>query len=79
MEQFTAKESSNVGWARYNSETQVLEIDFRNSKGEKASTYSYAEFPPEAWAAFQAAESKGRHFAFAIRPKYKGVKHAQTA
>ena len=78
MEQFTAEKSSNVGWARYDSETQVLEIDFRNSKGEKGSTYNYAGFPPEAWALFQAAESKGKHFAFTIRPCYKGVKNAQS-
>lgn len=74
MEQFTADKSSNVGWARYDSETQVLEIDFRNAAGEKASTYTYAGFPPEDWAAFQAAESKGKHFAYKIRPAFKGVK-----
>lgn len=74
MPEFEAKESSNVAWARYDAETQTLEIDFKNSKGVKASTYEYKYFPLAAWEAFQAAPSKGTHFAKAIRPAYKGVK-----
>lgn len=73
-EQFEAKESSNVGWARYSADTQVLEIDFRDKHGKKASTYEYKYFPLAAWEVFQAAPSKGTHFAKAIRPAYKGVK-----
>lgn len=34
----------------------------------------YKYFPLPAWEAFQAAPSKGVHFAKEIRPKYKGVK-----
>lgn len=72
MSQFEAKESSNVGWARYDEATHVLEIDFKDKAGNKASTYAYDEFPPAQWQAFMEAPSKGRHFAFAIRPNFRG-------
>lgn len=75
MEQIECKESSNVGWARYDSATQTLEIDFR-SKGVKSSTYRYAGFPPEKWAEFCASESKGRWFAMHIRPNFQGERIA---
>jgi hypothetical protein len=74
MPEFEAKESSNVAWARYDPDSQTLEIDFKNSKGAKASTYEYKYFPVAAWEAFQSAPSKGRYFATSIRPFYKGVK-----
>lgn len=67
-------QSSNISWARYDEATQRLEIDFKNSKGEKVSTYEYADFPPEEWDAFRASESRGKHFAYRIRPRLKGVK-----
>lgn len=76
MEQFEAKESSTVAWARYDSDTQTLEIDFKTGKngtGPK-STYEYKYFPETAWAAFQVAASKGVYFAKYIRPFFKGVK-----
>lgn len=74
MEQFESKESSNVGWARYDAATQILEIDFKNKAGERASTYTYANFPDEEWQAFRAATTKGKHFAYKIRPRFTGVK-----
>lgn len=74
MEQFEAKESSNVGWARYDPATEILEIDFKAKDGTRQSTYTYAGFPASEWEAFQRSESKGRHFAYQIRPRYKGVK-----
>ena len=66
--------SSNVHWARYFPDAEILHIDFKNSKGEKTSTYAYSGFKWEDWRAFCEAESKGRHFAFAIRPMFKGVR-----
>lgn len=74
MQQFEAKESSNVGWARYDAATGTLEIDFRDSKGNRVSTYKYANYPPEEWARFNAAPSKGKFFAYEIRPKFTGAK-----
>ena len=75
-EGFDCQESSNLKWARYDRAAQVLEIDFKNKAGVKVSTYAYDNFPPEAWDSFQKATSRGRHFAYAIRPKYKGRKVA---
>jgi len=74
MSDFEAHESSNIGWARYNATTRVLEVDFKDKTGSKTSTYSYADFPEEMWIEFNASDSKGRFFAYHIRPKYKGVK-----
>ena len=74
MQSFESKGSSNVGWARYDEAKHLLEVDFKNGAGVKTSTYLYADFPPELWERFQAAESKGRFFAYEIRPKFKGVK-----
>lgn len=86
MEQFEAKESSNVGWARYYPERGELEVDFK-ANGVKVSTYVYdgrpdvpnAErpangFPRDVWEQFKVSDSKGRFFAYAIRPKFRGVK-----
>ncbi len=84
IETLDGAKSSNVHWARYNLETEVLEVDFKNSKGEKASTYAYdgtltdgkkeRGFPVEEWRKFQEAASKGEHFAYKIRPRFKGHK-----
>ncbi len=73
MKQFGSK-SSNIHWARYDEEKHELEIDFKDSKGKKTSTYRYAGFKPEDWDKFQASDSHGKHFAFHIRPKFAGVK-----
>ena len=74
MEQFEARESKQIAWARYDASTKILEVDFRGKNGAKASTYRYADFPPERWVQFQSAPSKGQFFAYQIRPNYKGVK-----
>jgi hypothetical protein len=75
QQQFEAKESSNVAWARYDADTRTLEVDFKKD-GVRSSTYIYLEFPPEEWQAFQEAKSKGQHFAYKIRPRFKGTKKA---
>lgn len=74
MQEFDGKGSRQVHWARYDAETRTLEIDFKGKDGAKQSTYSYAEVSPEDWTAFQAAPSKGYHFAYAIRNKFKATK-----
>lgn len=68
MQEFEAKESSNIRWARYFPNEQRLEIDFRNEKtGLYTSTYEYRNFSSMDWDDFCAAESKGKHFAYKIR------------
>jgi hypothetical protein len=76
MEQFEAKESSNVGWARYDPRTLILEVDFRGKDGLRASTYAYDGVPESLWTEFLRAESKGKFFASEIRPRFKGRKIA---
>lgn len=83
-EEFHAKESTNIDWARY--QNGCLFVDFKNSKGVRVSTYRYDGtlmkdgsnptgcFPLEAWREFQAAASKGQHFAYKIRNIYRGEK-----
>jgi KTSC domain len=73
-ENFEAERSSNVGWARWDPATQVLEIDFKRKDGTKQSTYRYENFPCEEWRKFQQSNSKGRHFAYYIRPRFTGIK-----
>lgn len=60
--------SSNIDWARYDPETNTLEIDFiKSNVPGKASTYEYTCFPPEEWEQFQMSESKGSWFAKYVR------------
>lgn len=47
--------SSVIAAMHYNAETRVLTIVYRGARGK----YSYFDVPPEVWAAFQAAPSKG--------------------
>jgi hypothetical protein len=70
MPEIDCKESSNIHWARWNNETEVLELDFKNAAGVKESSYRYRRFSGEEWDRLNAAESKGRHFAYVIRPLY---------
>ncbi len=64
VENLSAKESGQIDWARYDSDTGVLEIDF---KGKTPSTYAYDGFPAHEWDSFKAAESKGKFFASHVR------------
>jgi hypothetical protein len=50
---------------RYNAQARKLTIDFTSGK-----TYEYDGVPPEAYEAFVAAESKGKHFGEHIRGQY---------
>jgi len=64
VEHLDTKESAQVQWARYDSETRTLTIDF---KGKIPSSYEYSGFPAEEWEAFKAAENKGKFFADRVR------------
>ncbi len=74
MQQFEAKTSSNIAWARYHEDTCTLEIDFKDKAGNRTTTYAYDGFSKEAWDKFNMAESHGKYFAFEIRPRYQGRK-----
>lgn len=65
--------STAMDWARYDPETQVLEIDFIKSGAPgKSSTYEYQGFSEADWDAFQRAESPASWFA-------KNVRYAKNA
>lgn len=47
----------------YDPATKVLEVEFLPKKGAKAgAVYRYADVPPEEFAKFSAAESRGSYF-----------------
>ncbi len=64
VEHLDRKQDRNIEWAQYDSEKQVLTIDF---KGKTPSTYEYDGFPAHEWDSFKAAESKGKFFASHVR------------
>jgi hypothetical protein len=68
---FESPESSTIASACYDNATAVLSVQFKRAKG-KLDRYDYT-VPPELWAEFVAAESKGQFFAARIRPLYPGV------
>jgi hypothetical protein len=60
--------SSNVLQASYDDTSRTLEIAFGNG-----SIYKYQNVPPEVWAGYKAAGSKGSYVARQIRQRYVGV------
>ena len=73
MEEMDCKHS-RTGWARWDPDTEKLQIDFKDRSGEKVSTYEYEGFTAADWQRFLASFSRGSHFAEHIRPRFKGVK-----
>lgn len=72
----TAVTSSQIDSTGYDAATRTLEIAFHGRKDKDGkptapSVYQYKDFPPEKWAAFQAAESKGKYFGAEIKGKYQ--------
>lgn len=61
-------ESSNIAAIGYDGDNAALYVQFTSGK-----TYEYPSVPPEVFAAFEKAESKGRFFAAEVRPKYQGT------
>lgn len=63
-------ESSQFAKYGYDPATQTLAIEFHPRKPDQPpAVYHYGNFTPEAWALFEAAESKGTHFNRAIKCK----------
>lgn len=68
--------SGNIVSAGYDEKVNQMEVEFRNS-----GVYTFLEVPPEVYAAFETAESKGKYFVASIRGRYgftKSVASAQT-
>ena len=61
-------DSSQLAAIGHDAHTSTLAIRFKNWKGEETSLYHYANVDAETFAAFLAAESKGRHFGQHIKP-----------
>ena len=61
-------QSSQIHAIGHDPETNTLAIRFKNWKGEVTSLYHYANFTADDFAAFLAAESKGKHFGKNIKP-----------
>lgn len=55
-------QSSQIAAIGHDPKTDTLAIRFKTWKGEPSSLYHYANFTADDFAAFEAAESKGRHF-----------------
>ena len=55
-------ESSQLHSIGHHPESNTLAITFLNKDKRPGSTYHYANYTPELFAGFQAAESKGTHF-----------------
>lgn len=60
-----AEDSSSVEAAGYDAAAQILRIRFIGG-----GTYDYLEVPADVFAAFEAAESKGRFVNFVVKPYF---------
>lgn len=64
----TPVESSQISAIGHDPVRSALRIQFKDFKTKKpVSTYEYANFSTEQFAAFMAAESKGKHFGATIK------------
>lgn len=64
----TPIQSSQIASIGYDAATKEMHIEFRGGK-----VYTYPGVEPGDHAALMGAESVGKHFGSAIRPKYKGT------
>ena len=62
-------DSSSIGSVGYEPGTRMLEVEFRHG-----AVYVYSGVPPEVFAGFMAAESKGRYLNGHIRDIYECFK-----
>jgi hypothetical protein len=61
-----AVESSNLTSIGYDARLKILEVEFHSG-----GVYRYREVPKEVFAAFMAADSKGRYFTAHVRNEYR--------
>lgn len=62
----TSSQMASVG---YNAASQVLEIQFKNTRGD-GSVYQYTDVPPKIYDGFMQSESKGKYFGAHIKGKF---------
>lgn len=67
---FESPESSTIGGANYDPDTQQLTVEFRH----RSQKYKYEGVKPDVWAEFVSSTSKGNFFSHRVRPFYIGVK-----
>lgn len=70
---FESPDSSTVHSAEYDSANRSLSVMLKRARGAFV-RYDYPGVPPELWAEFVAASSKGSFFNARIRSAYEGVK-----
>ncbi|EJN06452.1 KTSC domain-containing protein [Herbaspirillum sp. YR522] len=61
-------ESSQIAAIGHDAATNTLAVQFPSKTDRPGSVYHYANFTAADYAAFQAAESKGKHFIHQIKP-----------
>ncbi len=66
----TPVSSSNISAIGYDSDNQVLEVEFTNG-----SVYSYSGVPPGEHEGFMNTDSKGQYFHANIKNRYAFTKH----
>lgn len=71
--------SSQINAIGHDAETETLAVQFKNWKGELGSTYHYANFSAEDFAAFNGAESKGKYFGKNIKPNSTKYPYTKVA
>lgn len=73
IESFESPESTSIIGASYDTDTEVLSVEFKRSE-TATMTYDYAGVPPRMWEEFAASESRGSFFGRFIRTMYSGTK-----
>jgi hypothetical protein len=66
-------QSSNLVSVGYLPENKILEVEFKGG-----TIYQFDQVPPEVWAEFQKAPSKGQWFAAEIKNRYTHRKIEQV-
>lgn len=62
MEEVYTPKSSNILGMRYYPQQKVLQVQFKNAKGELTGTYDHANVTPDFWQRFKGAESHGKFY-----------------
>ena len=72
--EFESPESNLVAGATYTPGQDILKVRLWTKMGVNTNVYRYGSVPPQVWAGFVQADSKGSYFQRCIRPMFLGVK-----
>lgn len=75
----TPVESSQIEAIGHDPDSNTLAIRFKSFKGGPGSLYHYANFTADDFAAFQGAESIGRHFKSVIKADPEAYPYTRIA